>query len=144
MTSMTRISSPFATFEPFVAVTRRIVPGTGALTSCPPAGAAAAAYVPQARKTVPIHIAETLLYLVPQQLDLARNNQATTLYFRARNDYNNSRLVMTVDGKEAYTRKYAFLRPPEMEKLTLDFDALGLTEQSDIRVTLELPKEQEG
>ena len=41
MTSMTSISSPFATFEPFVAVTRRIVPGTGALTSCPPAGAAA-------------------------------------------------------------------------------------------------------
>ena len=108
------------------------------------AGAAAAAYVPQARKTVPIHISETLLYLVPQQLDLARSNQATTLYFRARNDYNNSRLVLTVDGKEAYTRKYAFLRPPEMEKLTLDFDALGLTEQSDIRVTLELPKEQEG
>ena len=108
------------------------------------AGAAAAAYVPQARKTVPIHIADTLLYLVPQQLDLARSNQATTLYFRARNDYNNSRLVLTVDGREAYTRKYAFLRPPEMEKLTLDFDALGLTEQSDIRVTLELPKEQEG
>ena len=108
------------------------------------AGAAAAAYVPQARKTVPIHISETLLYLVPQQLDLARSNQATTLYFRARNDYNNSRLVLTVDGKEVYTRKYAFLRPPEMEKLTLDFDALCLTEQSDIRVTLELPKEQEG
>ena len=33
MTSMTRISSPFATFCPFVAVTRRTVPGTGAFTS---------------------------------------------------------------------------------------------------------------
>ena len=35
-----RISSPFDTFVPVAAVTRRTVPGTGAFTSVPPAGAA--------------------------------------------------------------------------------------------------------
>ena len=49
MTSMTRISSPFATFCPFDAVTRSTVPGTGALTSWPPAGAAAAGAAPDYR-----------------------------------------------------------------------------------------------
>ena len=37
ITSMTRISSPLETFCPLDAVTRRIVPGTGAFTSVPPA-----------------------------------------------------------------------------------------------------------
>ena len=42
ITSMTRISSPLEMAEPLWAVTRSTVPGTGALTSWPPAGAAAA------------------------------------------------------------------------------------------------------
>ena len=42
ITSMTRSSSPFATFVPVCAVMRSTVPGTGALTSVPPTGATAA------------------------------------------------------------------------------------------------------
>ena len=106
------------------------------------AGAAAAAYKPQKRKPVEIHISDTLLYMVPQQLDLARSNNKTAVYFRARGDYNNSRLTLTVDGKEVFSRRYAFLRPPEMEKLELDFDGMRLTETSDVQFKLELQAEK--
>ena len=106
------------------------------------AGAAAAAYTPKQRRWISVNIAENFLYMVPQRLDLARSNKKTTVYFRSRADYNNSRLVLTVDGKAVFSKQYAFLRPPEMEKLELDFDAMDLCETSDVRFTLELQTEK--
>ncbi len=107
------------------------------------AGAAAAAYTPKQRRWIPVNISENFLYMVPQQLNLARSNKKTAVYFRSRGDYNNSRLSLTVDGKEVFSKHCPFLRPPEMEKLELDFDAMGLCETSDIRFTLELQAEKE-
>ena len=102
------------------------------------AGKAAAEYRPAGRRTVALNASEEFLYLVPQRLELNRSNAGTTVYFRSRSDYNNARLALTVDGKEVFSKRYAFLRPPEMERLELDFDALCLTERSDVRFTLEL------
>ncbi len=102
------------------------------------AGKAAAEYRRIGRKPARLNASEEFLYLVPQRLDLNRSNAGTTVYFRSRCDYNNARLVLSVDGKEVFSKRYAFLRPPEMERLELNFDALGLTERSDVRFTLEL------
>ncbi len=106
------------------------------------AGTAAASYVLSERKNVEIKISDNLLYLVPQRLNLTLSNKNTAVYFRSRGNYNNSRLVLTVDGNEVFSKKYAFLRPPEMEKLELDFDSMGLTEKSDVKFTLELQSEK--
>ena len=108
------------------------------------AGAAAAQYEPQKRTLLPLQISQDFLYMVPQQIDLGRSNRNTAVYFRARSDRNNTRLSLTVDGKEVFSRRYAFLRPPEMEKLELDFDALHLTAASDVRFTLEQQAQKEG
>ena len=105
------------------------------------AGAAAADYRPQPRTQVPIHLSENLLYMVPQQLNLSADNNKTTVYFRSRGDYNNSRLRLLIDGKEVFSKRYAYLRPPEMEKLELDFDAMHLCASSDVQFVLEVPKE---
>ena len=84
-----------------------------------------------------------LLYFVPQTLDLNRDNGNITVYFRSREPLDGAALVMKKDGKEVFRKKYAFLRPPEMETLTLDFDGYGLTPQSRVEFRI-VPKPQEG
>ena len=79
---------------------------------------------------------EGLLYLVPQRLDLESDLSAVTLYFRSDGVYNNRRLVLRVGGQPVYEKKCPFLRPPEMEKLVLDFSGYGL--KPDSRIAFEI------
>ncbi len=104
------------------------------------AGENAAAYSLADRKTVPLKCGKGLMYLVPQSLDLNRDNSAVTVYFRSADVIDGCRFVLKADGKEIYSKKYAFLRPPEMEKLTFDFDSYGFTEKSDISFEIEVTK----
>jgi len=48
-----------------------------------------------------------------------------------------SALAVTADGKEIFRKKYRALRPPEMENITLDFAAYGLSENSVINFDIE-------
>ncbi|MEG1744128.1 MAG: hypothetical protein RR215_00955, partial [Ruthenibacterium sp.] len=41
------------------------------------------------------------------------------------------------DGREIFTKKYRGLRPPEMERVTIDFSAAGLAANSRVTLTLE-------
>ena len=91
------------------------------------AGKSAARYRPgQQRTLIPIMAGEGLLYAVPQRLDVAADRSAVTVYFRSRENLGPCRLVITADGREIYTRRYPFLRPPEMERLELDLSAQAL------------------
>lgn len=103
------------------------------------AGKSAARYRPgQQRTLIPIMVGEGLLYAVPQRLDLQSDNSAVTLYFRSRENLGPCRLVITADGREIYTRRYPFLRPPEMERLELDLSAQALTAASQIKLEIEV------
>ena len=106
------------------------------------AGKAAALYRPAPRKNVALKTDGNFLYLVPQRLDLNRDNSKVAVYFRSRGDFNNARLSVAIDGKEVFSKKYAFLRPPEMEKLELDFGAFGISETADVRFALQLQTEK--
>ncbi|MBR5410255.1 MAG: FAD-dependent oxidoreductase [Clostridia bacterium] len=101
------------------------------------AGRNAARYVKAARKTIEIGADASLLYLVPQTLELNKDNGKTTVYFRSREPLDGASLKLYIDGKEAFSKKYAFLRPPEMETLTLNFDGVGLTEHSAVEFRIE-------
>lgn len=100
------------------------------------AGAHAAGYVPHPRREIPVEASKAFLYALPQRLDLNADNRETVLYFRSREVLGRCRLRVAADGKELFSMVYPFLRPPEMERLTLDFSGLSLTENS--RITLEL------
>ena len=102
------------------------------------AGENAAKYSRQKRQEIPIAAGSNLLYAVPQMLDLAGDNSSTTVYFRSREDLNGCRFVITVDGREVFSRRYPFLRPPEMEKLVIDFSSYGLTTQSQVKLDIEV------
>ena len=103
------------------------------------AGKSAARYRPgQQRTLIPITAGEGLLYAVPQRLDVAADHSAVTVYFRSRENLGPCRLVITADGREIYTRRYPFLRPPEMERLELDLSAQALTAASQIKLEIEV------
>ena len=103
------------------------------------AGQNAALYDPHREQTlIPVTAGEGLLYAVPQRLDLQSDNSAVTLYFRSRENLGRCRLVITADGRALFTRNYPFLRPPEMERLTLDLSDRGLTAETEIKLEIEV------
>lgn len=100
------------------------------------AGKAAAEYEKKQRKLIDIGIGNNLLYTVPQMLDINADNSEVTVYFRSKDVFNGAFFRITLDGKEIYSKKYAFLRPPEMERFTFDFSSYGLKETSKLEFTI--------
>ncbi len=101
------------------------------------AGRNAALYKKAPQKKIPIAADRSLLYFVPQTLDLNADNRAVTAYFRSREPLDGAALVLRKDGEEVFRKKYAFLRPPEMETLDFDFNALGLTPETKLEIAIE-------
>ena len=87
-----------------------------------------------------VTISDDFGYLVPQRLDRTQDNSAVTLYFRSAEVLGPCRVVLTIDGSEVWSRRYPFLRPPEMQQLTLDFDKLGIADASDVHFEIEVAK----
>lgn len=101
------------------------------------AGKSAAAYSGKERRLIEIIPGDGLLYAVPQRLNLNEDNSKTDLYFRVREEENNCVLHIYAGGKEIFKKRYAFMRPPEMENLTIDFSACELNENSRVELRLE-------
>ena len=102
------------------------------------AGKSAAHFAAHTRDEVAVTISDDFGYLVPQRLDRTQDNSAVTLYFRSAEVLGPCRVVLTVDGNEVWSRRYPFLRPPEMQQLTLDFDKLGIADASDVHFEIEV------
>ncbi len=102
------------------------------------AGAAAAAFCGAERRTVRLNAGSGLLSLVPRMLDLNHDISKVTVYFRSREVVDNCALVIRAKGSEVFRKKYAFLRPPEMERLPIDFSAFSLTENSELEFDVEV------
>ncbi|MEG1274771.1 MAG: FAD-dependent oxidoreductase [Ruthenibacterium sp.] len=79
----------------------------------------------------------TLLYAVPQRLALDAPLCDVVLFFRSAQERGASLLRICADGREIFTKKYRGLRPPEMERVTIDFSAAGLAANSRVTLTLE-------
>lgn len=106
------------------------------------AGESAAAYTAREQTLVPLRAGSNLLYLVPQQLDLKDEKQKIVLYFRSQGEFQNSRLCIRVNGETVFEKRYAFLRPPEMERLEVDFSQYDLNPDAVIVFDLVLSEER--
>ena len=102
------------------------------------AGKSAAHFAAHTRDEIALTISGDFGYLVPQRLDRTEDNSSVTLYFRSAAVLGPCRVVLTIDGKETWSRRYPFLRPPEMQQLTLDFDKLGIAHARDVHFTIEV------
>ena len=89
------------------------------------------------QRTIEVHKQGKLLYAVPQLLDVANDYDKVVFYFRAKEDLTNQKLSVTVDGKTIFTKKFAKLLPPEMERVQVDFSDCKLDETSVVEFVLQ-------
>ena len=101
------------------------------------AGKNSARYSCEERKCVPIAAGENLLYCVPSMLDINAPLEDVTVYFRAAKELKNARLALKIDEKTVFEKKFSVLRPPEMERLKINFGSCGITKDSRIAVSIE-------
>lgn len=65
-----------------------------------------------------IELAGKILYLVPQEINTEASGQII-FYFRSSEELQNAKLELSADGKTIFEKKYAMLKPPEMERFVL-------------------------
>lgn len=78
-----------------------------------------------------------IAYIVPQKVDLSKNLGEVCFYFRSRDVMDKCKLTFSANGKVIKEKKFSFLRPPEMERLVLSLEDVGLKNKDKIEVTLE-------
>lgn len=105
------------------------------------AGRAAALYDGKKAKSIEISASGDFLYLVPQRLNLNADNSRAAVYFRSREVLGKCELRLNIDGQTVLSKKYPFMRPPEMELLNIDFSQYNLTENSSISFEIEVKDE---
>ena len=102
------------------------------------AGRNAAHYAQRTRDEIVLGASENFQYLVPQRLDRGADNSAVTVYFRSRDVLGKCRVTLTVDGRAVWSKQYPFLRPPEMQQLTLDFGSFGIADAASAQFEIEV------
>lgn len=95
------------------------------------------------RKEVTLSAGDGVLYVVPQKLNLCEDNSKTVVYFRSADVVNGVKMRIRAtapNGAETVVleKKYAFLRPPEMERLVVNFDEAGLSEGTVLTAEVEV------
>lgn len=85
------------------------------------AGRAAARYSAGERRLAELKPSDEFLSVVPERLDLNGELAKTAVFFRSREVVENVTVAVNVGGEEIFKKKYRHLRPPEMERITVDF-----------------------
>lgn len=99
------------------------------------AGKAAAHYEKDEDRIVTIHISPNFLYMVPQKIHVD-NREETIVYFRSRDVMSQAVFSIKIDGNTVFEKKYFNLKPPEMERLVLNFSSFGI--KSDSKIEMEV------
>lgn len=100
------------------------------------AGKAAAKYEVRGRDYVSLNPDSTLQYVVPQKISLGEVEDTITLYFRTREPMEEARLEIKAGDKLVFSKHYTNLKPPEMERLELDFKVLAHRVEDGITISL--------
>lgn len=77
-----------------------------------------------------------MAYIVPSHIS-ENCREKVTFYFRSADVYENAVLTFKAGGKELLRKKFAFLRPPEMERFEIDFADAVIGENTEISVDIE-------
>jgi NADH dehydrogenase FAD-containing subunit len=91
---------------------------------------------PTERSFAEITADDSLLYIVPQKLNVNELDTPVVVYFRSSSEMGKTRLSVTLDGNEIFTKTFPRLRPPEMERLEMDFKNMNIKCGSKINFSL--------
>ncbi len=101
------------------------------------AGKAASEYAAKRRTYAHVDVNENVAYVVPQKITVDDKEKSVLFYFRSRFVMNSCILTVTSGGKTILKKKYPFLRPPEMERLRIDFSPDDLKAIKEIKFNVE-------
>jgi thioredoxin reductase len=82
---------------------------------------------------------QDILCLAPQKLDLDQPEGELAVFFRVREEQGETLVRVRAGEKELFRRRYNRLRPPEMERVILHPEGVGLRRGDTINFTLEKP-----
>jgi len=101
------------------------------------AGKAAANEKCCSRGLVPVECDQSLLYVVPQRICRSSDETERIFFFRSARDMDNATLTITKGKQTLYSKKFAHLRPPEMERLPIPLTREQLDGNLPLRFHLE-------
>lgn len=105
------------------------------------AGRAAVAYRPgQRERSLEITPGDSLGYLVPQRICRTGALEPAVFYFRSCEILKRGTFTLRADGQPVFEKKLKNLKPPEMERLVIDFGDLSLDE--GVRLTAAIEKRE--
>lgn len=84
----------------------------------------------------PVTADEFVACVTPQRLDLSAELSGVTVYFRVKREMAKTRVTVWAGDKIVKEIVRPAMRPPEMERLTLDLSAAGLTESAGLAICL--------
>jgi len=84
-----------------------------------------------------IQVGKDLLYAVPQKIDLSEPPSEITLFFRVREERGKSMFFARFGESVLVEKTYLTLRPPEMERITLDLRDVNLQAGDVIELKVE-------
>jgi len=79
---------------------------------------------------------DSLLYIVPQRINLNEMASPAIIYFRSRHEMGKSILSVTLNGNEVYRRIFPRLRPSEMERFLLDIESMKMERGNTVDFSL--------
>lgn len=101
------------------------------------AGKNSAHYEKKERILIPVLPSEGTSYVVPERLNLSASLDNVTMYFRSAREMRNAKLKIKIDGKTVFEKKYQVVRPPEMERLQMDFSGFSIRKNQTVKIILE-------
>jgi hypothetical protein len=104
------------------------------------AGHSAARYIQHNRALVKINVSKDFLYSIPHCVDCEMLHGEVVLYFRTHQEQEDATVRVIVDGQEVFSQQFPKLRPPETERIAVDFGA-ALTPESKVDLRMEVRKD---
>ena len=77
------------------------------------------------RELISMELRGNTSYLVPEMIDINVDNLNRVMYFRANKVLQNACVSLYVDDKEIFKKTYANLRPPEMQRIVVNFPKMS-------------------
>lgn len=98
------------------------------------AGWAAANYDYESKELVRFKVGKDFLYFVPQQVSVRPVDKPSTFYFRSSEVLKKAVVTIFLNGIQIFQKKYAYLKPPEMETIKLDMSQFHLVKEDTLTV----------
>jgi thioredoxin reductase len=100
------------------------------------AGLGAARYMQHNRTLIKVNASKDFLYSVPQCFDFETMRSEAVIYFRTSEVRKKALVRVIADEHEVFAGEFDHLRPPEMERISVDFGT-GLAPDSKINLVME-------